>query len=195
LLELLEEAVERFVLRLHGYVLMDNHYHLLLQLSDANLSRAMQWLGVSYTVWFNRRHGRVRHLFQGRFKGILVQEARGRELSRYVHLNAVRLKGLGLDKTAQRAEWIGAGARPDAGQIKERLERLRQYRWSSYRAYVGKDRCPAWLTTGVVLAMGAPGRDWAQRQAYRRYVEEPVRAGWMESPWERVEVQVGAGWR
>jgi hypothetical protein len=125
----------------------------------------------------------------------LLEEARGRELSRYVHLNAVRLKGLGLDKAAQRAEGMGAGARPDAGQIKERLERLRQYRWSSYRAYVGKDRCPAWLRTGVVLAMGAPGRDWAQRQAYRRYVEEPVRAGWMESPWERVEVQVGAGWR
>jgi hypothetical protein len=52
----------------------------------------------------------------------LLEEARGRELSRYVHLNPVRLKGLGLDKAAQRAEWIGAGARPDAGQIKERLE-------------------------------------------------------------------------
>ena len=74
-LELLEEWVERFGLRLHAYVLMDNHYHLLVQTPQANLSQAMQWLQVSYTVGFNRRHRRVGHLFQGRFRAVLVDEA------------------------------------------------------------------------------------------------------------------------
>jgi len=60
--------VELFRVRLHAFVLMDNHYHLLIELSEANLSRAVQWLNVSYSVWFNRKHRRAGHLFQGRFK-------------------------------------------------------------------------------------------------------------------------------
>src|SRR5438067_761716 len=63
-LELLGEDCARFDLRLHGYVLMPNHYHLIMETPHANLSRAMQWLNVSYTVWFNRRHTRSGHLFQ-----------------------------------------------------------------------------------------------------------------------------------
>lgn len=87
----------RFSLRLHAYVLMSNHYHLLLETPEANLSRAMQWFNVSYTVWFNRRHGRCGHLFQGRFKAILVDAAeRGAQLSRYLHLNPVRVERFGL---------------------------------------------------------------------------------------------------
>ena len=66
-LELLPLWCERFRLRLHAYVLMDNHYHFLLQTTEANLSQAMQWLNVSYTVWFNRRYQRAGHLLQGRF--------------------------------------------------------------------------------------------------------------------------------
>ncbi|HVM61411.1 MAG TPA: transposase, partial [Verrucomicrobiae bacterium] len=62
-LQLLEESVGRFALVVHAYVLMDNHYHLLVETPQTNLSQAMHWLGVSYTVWFNRRHGRVGHLF------------------------------------------------------------------------------------------------------------------------------------
>jgi hypothetical protein len=64
--------VSRFRLRLHCYVLMDNHYHLVLKLSEANLSRAVQWLNVSDSIWFNRRHGRCGHLFQGRFKSVAL---------------------------------------------------------------------------------------------------------------------------
>jgi REP element-mobilizing transposase RayT len=67
-LELLAEATERFDLRIPGYVLMDNHFHLMLETPEPNLSRSMQWLNVSYSVWFNRRHQRAGHLFQGRFK-------------------------------------------------------------------------------------------------------------------------------
>ena len=64
--EVLAELVDRYRWRLHVYVLMDNHYHLLAETAEANLSRAMQWLNVSYSVWFNRRHQRAGHLFQGR---------------------------------------------------------------------------------------------------------------------------------
>ena len=70
--ELLGEAVERFRWRLHAYVLMPNHYHLLVQTSEPNLSASMQWLSVSYSVWFNLKHRRSGHLFQGRFKAIVV---------------------------------------------------------------------------------------------------------------------------
>jgi REP element-mobilizing transposase RayT len=69
-LQLLGELAERFGLRVHAYVLMDNHYHLLVETREANLSRAMQWLNVSYSVWFNRRHDRVGfypHLFDPMF--------------------------------------------------------------------------------------------------------------------------------
>src|SRR5580704_3834873 len=70
-LELLAKMTERFGLRLRAYVLMDNHYHLIVELTRAHLSRGLQWLNLSYTSWFNRRHDRTAHLFQGRFKSIL----------------------------------------------------------------------------------------------------------------------------
>lgn len=71
--ELLAEWVERYGVRLHAYVLLDNHYHLLAETPLANFSPAMQWLGVSYTMWFNRRHRRVGHLFQGRSKALVLE--------------------------------------------------------------------------------------------------------------------------
>ena len=76
-LELLGELTERFGLRVHAYVLMDNHFHLLVETPEANLSRAMQWLNVSYSVWLNRRHDRVGRMFQGRFKAVLVEDEAG----------------------------------------------------------------------------------------------------------------------
>ena len=77
---------ELFRLHLHAYVLMPNHYHLLLETTEANLSRAMQWLNTSYTVWFNRRHQRTGHVLQGRFKAVVVEADRwALGLSRYIH--------------------------------------------------------------------------------------------------------------
>jgi len=67
-LELCSQLPLRFGVRIHAFVLMDNHYHLVIETPEANLSRAVQWLNVSYSVWFNRRHQRSGHLFQGRFK-------------------------------------------------------------------------------------------------------------------------------
>ena len=74
-LELLAEMTQLFRVQVHAYVLMSNHYHLVVQTPEANLSRAIQWLNVSYAAWFNRRNGRVGPLFQGRFKGLLVEDA------------------------------------------------------------------------------------------------------------------------
>src|SRR5260221_14047608 len=78
---------------------MPNHYHLLVQTPPANLSQAVQWLNVSYSVWFNRRHRRVRPLFQGRFKDILVAtDGNHWEVSRYIHLNPIRTQRFALGK-------------------------------------------------------------------------------------------------
>jgi hypothetical protein len=190
----LAESVATFRLALHVYVLMDNHYHLLVETSEANLGRAMQWLNVSYSVWFNRRHRRSGHLFQGRYKAIVVDPVGwGLELSRYVHLNPVRVRRLGLDKGARQRGRAGAGVKPQAQVVRERIATLRQYRWSSYRAYVGLAAAPAWLTCERVLALGGGRRGQPQRPAYREYVESAAREGLAESPWEQVTAQVVLG--
>jgi putative transposase len=192
-LELLEGMVETYRVRMHTYVLMDNHFHLMLELTETNLSRAIQWLQVSYSVWFNRRHRRSGHLFQGRFKSVAVEPATwGLELSRYVHLNPVRIASQGLDKRQRAARRSGLPAAVDAAQVRERLELLRRYRWSSYRAYAGLESAPAWLECDTVLGLGG-GPKKEQRRRYREYVEKAVREGLQESPWESVKEQLVLG--
>jgi REP element-mobilizing transposase RayT len=83
---------ERFGLEVHAFVLMDNHYHLLVRTAEANLSEAMRWLHVSYSSRFNWSHRQSGHVFQGRVKAILIEDTRGVvEVARYVHLNPVRV--------------------------------------------------------------------------------------------------------
>jgi hypothetical protein len=174
---------------------MENHYHLLLQTLEPNLSRAMQWLNVSYSVWFNRRHGRVGHLLQGRFKSVIVEPASwALGLSRYIHLNPVRVRRLGLDKSEQRAQRTGLSAAPVAAQVQERLKRLRQFRWSSFGAYAGYVKTPAWLETHDVLRQGG-GRLGEQRARYRSYVEAAVREGSAERPWDGLLGRLALGSR
>ena len=111
-LNLVAEMVELFQLHVHAYVLMPNHYHLLLELPEGNLSGGLQWVNVSYSQWFNRRHRRSGHLFQGRFKSILIDPARwALELSRYLHLNPIRVKrqGLGKRRREQNRRGVGPG--------------------------------------------------------------------------------------
>jgi len=156
---------------------MDNHYHLLLELLEPNLSRAAQWLNVSYSVWFNRRHARSGHLFQGRFKSIVVNPVEwGLALSRYVHLNPVRVGRLGLGKAERGRARAGLSPAPKPEQVRERIQQLRRYRWSSYRAYLGMAREPEWLECGEVLRLGG-GKKGEERRAYREYVEGAVREG------------------
>lgn len=121
---------------------MDNHFHLLLQTPEANLSAGMHDLNSGYATWFNRRHRRVGSLFQGRFKAILVEdESYLWTLSRYIHLNPVRAK---------------------------MVQRPEEHPWSSYRFYLRSRGAPDWLDWRRVLA--DIGKD--PRAAYRRFVEQ-----------------------
>ena len=171
-LDLLAAMSERYAVQVHAYVLMGNHYHLLVRTPEANASRAIQWLNVSFSAWFNRKRDRVGHVFQGRFKSVLI-ENNGAWLmpaSAYLHLNPVRVTGLGLGKAANRAESHGL-VEPDRMEVKKRLEVLRKSRWNSYPAYAGYREAPDWLVTRNLLARAGG------REAYRRYVESFVTRG------------------
>jgi putative transposase len=193
-LELLGATAGMFRWVVHGYIQMDNHFHLLVELREPNLSRAMHWFNVSYTVWFNRRHQRVGPLFQGRYKAVLVDPVGwGLEVSRYVHLNPVRIQPLGLGKEARQAARSGAGPKPTPAIVKERIARLRGYRWSSYRAYAGLEARPEWLECGPVLRLIGRGNAREQRRAYQVHVESAVRQGITESPWEQLKGQLVLG--
>lgn len=191
-LELLGEMRERFRLRIHAYVLMPNHYHLLIETPEANLSQAMQWLNTSYGMWYNRRHGRVGPLMQGRFKAVLVESPSSAvsggwalEVSRYIHLNPVRVKEQGLGKAAVKGEARGVSRAPTAEAVARRLEVLRGYRWSSYPAYAGYRRVEEWLTTGALLGrMKREGK--LARANYRREVEVVLRQGVEARGWGEI---------
>jgi REP element-mobilizing transposase RayT len=99
-IELLSMMVERYCVVLHAYVLMDNHYHLLIETPEGNASRALQWLNLSHAAWFKAKHSRSGPLFQARFKSIPVDGEGSWALtcSAYIHLNPVRIRSLGQGK-------------------------------------------------------------------------------------------------
>lgn len=168
-LDRLAEAQRRFRLSVYGYVLMDNHFHLLVCTPEANLSQAVQWLKVSYSMWFNAKYRRVGPLFQGRFKGVLVDpdESWLLELSLYVHLNPVRIKKLGLGKKEKSVEGLGWAA-PSSKVAAERLATLRTYRWSSYAYYAGyKRKIPEWLSVDVIGSMVESPSTYRRMAQYR----------------------------
>lgn len=152
-LEQLAERVESQEIRLYLYCLLLNHVHLVFETPQANLSAFMQGLLTAYTVYFNRRHRRSGHVTDGRYGAKLVEGDKYLDsLTRYVHLNPVRVK------TLKNAE------------LSRRLAALNAYPWSSYRAYVGKARAPAFLECEPVLAM-MPGRGSGRKRSYRQFVE------------------------
>ena len=158
-LELLPEMSERFRVRVHAHVELTNHYHLIVQTPEANLSRAIQWLNLSHVAWVNRRRNRVGPLLQGRFRSIPVQNsAWAYDLSLYVHLNPVMRKAHGLDKGGKKAEAAGWTV-PDPTTVSQRLASLRKYRWSSYRAYAGYASTPEWLSTQELLRRACRRKD------------------------------------
>src|SRR5687767_4649122 len=144
-LEWLGRMVLKFGWIVHAYTLMTNHFHLLIETPEAGLSRGMQEMLTNYVQTFNRQQRRKGALFQGRFKSHLVEkESYLLELSRYIILNPVRAA---------------------------MVERPEDYRWSSYRAMVGLETAPAWLTTSWLLAQFAPALA-EQPSAYHRFVDE-----------------------
>ena len=166
--ELLGQLRERYRILIHAHVCMTNHYHAILQTPDANLSQGLQWFHGSYAAWYNARHNRVGPLFQGRYRAIPVENsAWAYHLSLYVHLNPLRIAALGLDKRGRVLE--GKGYRtPSKEEVSERLRRLRQYRWSSYRAYAGYEQAPEFLDVESLLERA--DRDKTKR--HRRYRED-----------------------
>lgn len=153
LLARLAERAERYQVRLYLYCLMANHAHLVVETPRGNLSDFMGSLLTSYANYFNARHRRAGHLMQGRFKSPLVK---GDEyllrLSRYLHLNPVFVK-----------DW-------ETRSLRERIKHLQEYRWSSYRSYIGLAQPVEFVDYSPTLAM-TQSRRGAERKAYRRYVE------------------------
>jgi putative transposase len=144
-LDTFSRVVGRYGWLCHAYCLMANHYHLLVETPKPNLSLGMRQLNGIYTQAFNRGHRRVGHLFQGRFKAILVEkESYLLELCRYIVLNPVRVKG-----NAQTGTW----------------------KWSSYRATAGLVPKPEFLTTDWVLGQFGKNRAQAQKR-YRDFVKD-----------------------
>lgn len=162
-LRLLATCIERFNWICHAYCLMDNHYHLLIETPDANLKEGMRQLNGVYTQKFNHTHGRVGHLFQGRYKSILVDKnSYLLELCRYIVLNPVRAKMV--------AE---PGSHP----------------WSSYSATLGQANCPVWLQTDWLLQQFATRKS----QARQRYAEFVAQGIGQESPWTKLKGQILLG--
>ena len=149
-LDTIGEFSERFDIDVFAYVLMDNHYHLLVRTQDANLKKAMHWFGTTFTLRFNRRHFRNGHLFQGRYKSIIVENnAYMLQLSCYIHRNPLR-----------------------AGIVK----RLADYPWSSYLAYAYDRKAPQWLSTDLILSQyKKPQRHRQYREKVQKYADEEKR--------------------
>ena len=143
----LQSSHEKYGAIVHAYCLLPNHYHLLLETPRSNLSQVLHHMNASYTTYFNLKWKRSGHLFQGRYKAILVEkEVYAQELSRYIHLNPLR-----------------------AGLVKDLVE----YRWSSFRCHIGLEKSPSWLETGMILGDFGSTQSKAQR-AYRSFVEGAV---------------------
>jgi REP element-mobilizing transposase RayT len=186
-LELLGELDGHFGTKVHAYVLMDNHHHLLLETPEPNLSRAMHWCNVSYSVGFNLRHRRSGHLLQGRFNAELVQDDAGwQEMARYVHLNPVRVARLGLDKSARAVSRAGPIAAPAAELVEDRLKTLRQYRWSSYPGYAGYGQPLNWVWREPLARLCGGNTDQERRGALREHTEGAARQCVVEPPRQRL---------
>ena len=144
-LEYLAKDNERFAINIHSYCIMTDHYHLIVETPQPNLSLAVQWLNVSYATYYNKKHRRNGHLFQGRFKAILINaDEYIIQLSRYIHLNPVRAK---------------------------KVLKPGDYPWSSYLSFTGERKLQDWLETGGILSHFGKQRK-RTIQNYREYVED-----------------------
>lgn len=169
-LEKLRGSLANYQVELHAYVLMANHFHLMVATPKGNLSQFMRHFNISYTAAFNRRHRRVGHLYQGRYKAIVVDQDRYLlELSRYVHLNPIRL-------TPYRGKGVG-----------EQIRYLARYRWSSLGGYLEVKSKQPWMHYDMVL-----GQVGGRQRKYAEFVREGIEGGY-DTPWQSVSGQVLLG--
>lgn len=158
-LDTLARVTQRFHWICHTYCLMNNHYHLVIETPDGNLSMGMRQLNGVYTQAFNKRHHRVGHVFQGRFKAILVQrDSHFLEVCRYVVLNPIRAK---------------------------LIEHPRQWKWSSYNATTGRVTAHDCLTVDEILSHFGSRKAGAQEK-YREFVQDGIHASAL---WDDLQAQ------
>jgi putative transposase len=169
-IEKLRVSLAIYHVALHAYVLMSNHFHLLVATPKGNLSEFMRHFNISATAAYNRRHKRVGHLYQGRYKAIVIdQDNYLLELSRYVHLNPIRI-------------------RPHRGKdLREQIRYLERYPWSSLYGYLYAQEKQSWITYDAVLSQVG-----GSRKRYGEFVAEGIRSGY-PTPWEEVKGQVVLG--
>lgn len=162
-LDIFAQVCKRFNWVCHAWCQMTNHYHLVLETVEGNLALGMRQLNGVYTQTINRNHRRVGHVFQGRYKAILVEKDRYLlELSRYVVLNPVR-----------------------AGMVREAAA----WPWSSYSAMVGTDAAPPWLQTDWILGQFSPRRD----RAIKKYIDFVRAGVGLPSLWSQLHGQIYLG--
>ena len=162
-LNILSKVYQRFNWTIHAFCLMENHYHLLIETPDANLAKGMRYLNGVYTQRFNSTHNRVGHVFQGRYKSILVDKnSYLLELARYIVLNPVRAQ---LVRSAK--DWP----------------------WSSYRATAGQIQTPYWLSIEWLLSAFAKTKGVATKR-YRAFVADGVN---QPSIWQQLKHQIYLG--
>ena len=162
-LQLLGTVIERFHWLCHAWCFMDNHYHLVIETPEGNLSRGMRQLNGIYTQKYNGKYHKTGHIFQGRFKAILVdKDSYLLELCRYVALNPVRA---------------------------HMIEKPEDFRWSSYRSTAGFDKAPPFLVVDWLLAQFSSNRKRAE-SLYREFVLKGIT---QEAPWRELKGQIFLG--
>jgi len=159
----LSEAHRRFGVLIHAYCLMGNHYHLLLQTPRANLSRIMRHINGVYTQRYNRLKDSDGTLFRGRYKALLVEDdAHALYVSRYIHRNPIEMK-------------------------KPKVERLEQYPYSSYPAYINKTKAPDWLETKFLFGLEGSLRRYAGMKRFvGQDIDETTESLYQKARWPMV---------
>lgn len=173
-IETLRDSVELAGVEIIAYVLMDNHYHMIIETPNANLSSFMRHFNLTYTIRFNKRYGRSGHLFQGRFKAVLVEEDPYlMVLCRYIHLNPIRRK-----------EW-------EDEKVEEKWKYLKKYPWSTLPGYIEERKRENWIRYEKVLSYFGED-EGSYREAFRKYLRDGLKVG-LTNPFDDVKSQVILG--
>src|SRR3972149_8442091 len=155
-LEILAKSSNIYSIKIFSYILMENHFHLLIETPLGNLGEFMRHFNITYTGYYNRRHNRVGHLYQGRYKSILVdKESYLSVLSRYIHLNPVRIKAM------------------ERKTDEEKIQHLRNYRWSSLPSYINKGEREQFVDYAIVLEEYGGDND-RSRLAYKKGIYDDI---------------------